>query len=295
MVLLVTACAQRPTQLTPSQEHVESIIQEISLLPRDGNICLLENGIPNLFVEASRFGAAAPLQRDWLIILYGWLGYGSDWEIFRIDLPDGTVLQLTDNEYNEYFPRVSPDGNWILFEGTDTDGGLFSSQTISSLYVMHPDGTSKTRITDYTVLSTVAWSPNSDAFVVTHEGALLQDDLDINTPPVILLEDDTLEPQTVVAWSPDGDTIAFARSVIRRLNLDIPYPDTSITELVLFDLVTGEVTPLTTISGVIEEIGWSPDGLWIVFSTRFADSNERLTYQIRELGSEFRVVQPCAV
>jgi hypothetical protein len=82
-------------------------------------------------------------------------------EIWRIDLSDGSVTQLTYGP-SESWPAVSPDGRWIAFIGN----------TDSQPYVMRADSSDRRRIwAEPATGATFAWSPDSRllAFVTMSE------------------------------------------------------------------------------------------------------------------------------
>ncbi len=84
-----------------------------------------------------------------------------DNELYFLDLEDGSLLRLTDNEVNDSGARLSPDGLKIVyssFTGTDWD-----------LFVMDADGGNKRNLTndDKPFTSLPAWSPDGARIVFT--------------------------------------------------------------------------------------------------------------------------------
>ena len=71
------------------------------------------------------------------------------------------------------------------------------------------------------------------------------------------------------AWSPNGDRLAYASRV------------DGLFEIVVLDLTTEKVTPLTRGPGNNENPRWSPDGRHIVFS-----SNREGDYQIYTMRAD---------
>lgn len=84
--------------------------------------------------------------------------YPGSSQIFSIK-PDGSYLKrITDNRWDDEWPRMSPDGNKIVF--TSFRDGPWQ------LYIMNPDGTHQKQIT-YSMgyNTTPAWSPDSSKIV----------------------------------------------------------------------------------------------------------------------------------
>lgn len=77
----------------------------------------------------------------------------SDQEIFVLDVEDGSIVQMTDNDFTESGPVWSPDGRRIAFGSQREDG--------FQVYVMDVQTREETRISEGPGLSSYAsWSPN---------------------------------------------------------------------------------------------------------------------------------------
>ena len=128
-------------------------------------------------------------------------------EIYLIDPVNGGETRLTTNPGPDRNPDWSPDGTKIAFE----------SQTAAhprpNIYVINPDGTGRTRLTDSTstgYASEPSWSPDgsriaysgddNEIFVMNSDGS---NQHNISNSP----SDGEGGPD----WSPDGNHIVFAR------------------------------------------------------------------------------------
>lgn len=78
---------------------------------------------------------------------------GSDTEIYY-ENADGTLIRLTDNEWDDLFPQLSPDGQWVAY-ATNADRNL-------DIYVTRLDGSPPRQLTFNTASDTrPVWSPDS--------------------------------------------------------------------------------------------------------------------------------------
>lgn len=129
-----------------------------------------------------------------------------DDEIFIMN-PDGSGLEkLTDNDWDDYYPSLSPDGTRIVFAsegGPDGDG----------LFMMDADGSHIHQLASYTtagysfLFRGVQWSPNANEIAYSLRG---------NTIGLYLMDiDDPENPELLVSetvtfsWSPDGKNIVY--------------------------------------------------------------------------------------
>lgn len=125
-----------------------------------------------------------------------------DFEIFVMssDGDAGGVLQLTFNGAEDSWPRWSPNGKWIAFH-SNVDGNF-------EIYVIRPDGTDLTRVTDYSGLDQFPeWSPNGKQLAIRRDTDVYLIDLDGYNP--IQLTDEAIGINQMVSWSPDGKKLAF--------------------------------------------------------------------------------------
>ena len=125
-----------------------------------------------------------------------------DFEIFVMssDGDAGGVTQLTLNEADDSWPRWSPNGQWIAFH-SNVDRNY-------EIYVIRPDGTDLTRVTEYTGLDQYAeWSPNGHQLAIRRDTNIYLIDLDGSNP--IQLTFDTAGVNQMPSWSPDGKQLVF--------------------------------------------------------------------------------------
>jgi TolB protein len=208
-------------------------------------------------------------------------------EIYVMD-PDGTNLRrLTDDDFGDWFAKLSPDGKRIVFDSNRARGAdepLFTSD----LFLMKADGKDLTLLTRG---SSATWSPDgkyiafhasasgtglpirpdpgapypdSDIFVarvgdLLENGPMMRTNI-TNTPDQI--EDDP-------DWSPDGQKIVFTRHPAAEHPTQRPfyYPSQA---LFVLNLGTGVVEQLTH-GFEVRAPAWSPDGTRIVFNCRIGD------------------------
>jgi len=171
-----------------------------------------------------------------------------DFEIYRMR-PDGSsVVQLTDNDVDDLWPVVSPDGTRIAF-WTGRDGN-------QEIYVMAADGSNQTRVTvDGRADREPAWSPNSER-IAFHR--VVSGTTEIYT----IRADGTGETRLTnnafadgePAWSPDGSRIAFTTD--RDGDNEI---------YVMNALDGSNQVNLTNNVGRDGKPDWSPDGTKILF------------------------------
>jgi len=125
-----------------------------------------------------------------------------DFEIFVMSLEGeaGGVRQLTFNASEDTWPRWSPNGQWIAFH-SNVDGNF-------EIYVIRPDGTDLTRVTDYAGLDQYPeWSPNGKQLAIRRDTDIYVIDLDGSNP--IQLTDEAIGFNQMASWSPDGKRLAF--------------------------------------------------------------------------------------
>ena len=90
-----------------------------------------------------------------------------DSEIYVVDLEDGDVQQLTENERDDYAPSWSPDGTRIAFESYLDDSFGYE------LFVMDADGTNQQRLTTLPGGDRLPeWSPNGVTIVFARDAGI---------------------------------------------------------------------------------------------------------------------------
>jgi len=157
---------------------------------------------------------------------------------------------LNDPVRNETSPAFSPDGAWIAFHESDTDGGIF---------VAGATGESVRRLTDSGFHP--AWSPDGRQVAFTTE--------EINDPasrlgeatlyvvdagggsPRRLVDGDAAQP----SWSPSGDRIVYWANIRGQR------------DLFTVSLSGGVRVPLTDDASIDWSPAWSPDGAFVYFAS----------------------------
>ena len=179
-----------------------------------------------------------------------------DFEIFVMSSEgDGDgVRQLTFNGAEDSWPRWSPNGKWIAFH-SNVDGNF-------EIYIVRPDGTDLTRVTDYTGLDQFPeWSPNGEQLAIRRDTDLYLIDLDGSNP--IQLTDEAIGFNQMASWSPDGKKLAF-------LSTREGYPSVFVMDIDGSNQVN--LTPKP--DGVLASAwssrapGWSRNGQYIYFTAR---------------------------
>lgn len=126
-----------------------------------------------------------------------------DFEIYRMR-PDGSnVVQLTDNDVDDFWPAVSPDGTTIAF-WTGRDGN-------QEIYVMAADGSGPTRVTSNGAADRQpAWSPDGQRIAFHRESGGTTEiyTIGVDGTGEIRLTNNAFDDEEP-AWSPDGTLIAF--------------------------------------------------------------------------------------
>lgn len=194
--------------------------------------------------------------------------------LFHMDLHTGEIIQLTDFT-NDIEPNWSPDGTEIVFT-TSRDG-------FQELYVMNADGSNQTRLTENEQINDLhgAFSPDG-----TKIAYMTNYSVSDGSGEIWLMDADGSNKQQITdndvddlnhVWSPDGMMLAWVRVTTDRYG----------TNIMLYDLASGETRQLTQYPGYDFSIKWSPDSQWIAFSS---DRNQGIDtmYLIRPDGTDLR-------
>jgi Tol biopolymer transport system component len=172
-------------------------------------------------------------------------------------LKDGatTPRRLTDDDFTDQHPVLSPDGRSVAFT-SDRSGN-------PDIWVIGVDGTGLRRVTDDPgVDSWAAWSPSGGelAFSSTREdpvGEIYTMPASGGTPARI-----TSDPgaDSQPAWSPQGDRIAFTTTRFHPAG-----------EVALVPVAGGPVTRAVPDPGDSAEPAWSPSGTVLAYTTHKND------------------------
>lgn len=145
-----------------------------------------------------------------------------------------------------------------------------SPPQLSQLYIMNPDGSAQTRLTNSPDLNagSIAWSPDGSQFVYSlgepGDNGSGQSDLYIanadgsNSMQLTSAPGEEYSP----AWSPDSKQIAYVGRVEGN------------PEIFVLPAEGGEATRLTTSQGEEWGLDWSPDGTQIAYTMGSNDTND---------------------
>lgn len=181
---------------------------------------------------------------------------GNDFEIFTVN-PDGSdLIQITDNDYDDWGATWSPNREQLAFRSTRSG--------LPVIYVMDADGTNVERISDSKLYvgnpyyqATMSWSPDGSQLVYS---ANLNGNWDIwvsnlNNGQLMRLTNEISE-DSHPDWSPDGSQIVF--------NSDRD----GLFEIYTMNIDGTNVTRLThNQEAIVIFPRWSPNGDEIVFFT----------------------------
>ena len=195
-----------------------------------------------------------------------------DFEIYIMEVDGSNLRQLTDNEVDDNFPRVSADGRRIAFQSM-RDGNL-------EIYVMNRDGDQQTRLTfDADEDKFAEWSPDgteivfvskrdspADLFVMAADGS------DVRRIT------DSPELEGRVRWSPDGQSLAYNASLEPYWQIYVPDADGA-SRRKITNSTYDEWSP-----------EWSPDGEWLLFHSERDSRTNPGIYVMRPDGSDARLL-----
>jgi len=179
-----------------------------------------------------------------------------DQEIWRLDLVDLSVTQLTFNTASDYDPSYSPDGSKIVFKSNRDDG-------YGDIFIMNADGSGQVNLTAgrstsedwdpvfspdgskiYFVSRLTIGDPSSDEiFVMNADGSNVQ----------------RLTNNAVPDWYPAVDSVTGRMAFVSK---SAPASDD---DLFVINADGSGRTQLTTGNGDEGDPAWSPDGGRLVF------------------------------
>lgn len=135
-------------------------------------------------------------------------------EIMRIDLADGSVVNLTNSPFADQYPRVSPEGSRILFQ---------SNRDLNfEIYVMNADGSSPRNLTANAADDRFAsWTPDGESIVwsrFTDSFDIFQMDATGGNQRVLL---GSPFEETKPSVAPDGAFLVYQTNRFPRSSLDV--------------------------------------------------------------------------
>jgi tRNA A-37 threonylcarbamoyl transferase component Bud32 len=182
----------------------------------------------------------------------------SDNEIYTYDIKRGVATRLTNNAYNDWIPRWSPDGRRIAFT---SNRGNDNPQNYD-VWVMDADGSNPQRyIATGAWDEYAAWSPLDDGQIAIATTADNNSEIHVGTGSNLRrLTFNTVRDEWPT-WSPDGKRIAYS-------NYQFDKGDIFVT-----DVSTAESKWLFGTEGDDNQPAWSPNGRWIVFVRRLNEKD----------------------
>jgi TolB protein len=182
----------------------------------------------------------------------------SDNEIFVYDIQRGLTTRLTDNAFNDWIPRWSPDGRRIAFTSNrDND-----NPQNYDVWVMNADGSAPQRTIATSAWDEYsAWSPLNNGEIAISTTA--DDNSEIHSGTGNNLRRLTFNAvrDEWPTWSPDGKWIAHSNYQFGK------------GDIYLTDVSAGVTEWLYGTEGDDNQPAWSPDGRWIVFVRRDDDKD----------------------
>jgi len=183
-----------------------------------------------------------------------------NYEVYRLSAA-GAVTQLTnDSTYDSWWPKLSPDGQQLLFYRTPA-GTHDTDYSKTSLWIANSDGSNPHQIVanganGWVVQGHAEWSPDSSRIVMFagNAGGGLLFTTDANGGNIKLVTTTAQASDTDPSWSPDGSRITYA------FNGDIW----------IVAATGGTPTQVSTDSLVDYDPYYSPDGSQIAWLTNIS-------------------------
>ena len=195
---------------------------------------------------------------------------GGTTDIYVMNADGSDVTRLTNHPSGSWWPAWSPDGQKIAFTGGNED----------DIYIINVDGSDLTRITNSPARDLFpAWAPGSQ---IAFLRVALDDQSGFYDFTIHVMDADGSnltrlgEGGFPLAWSPDGSRIAFAEGRVvggGEVNRDIYTRNADGSGL----------RRITTHPSDDGHPTWSPNGLWIAFSSERDGGEDKENIYIRQL------------
>jgi len=211
---------------------------------------------------------------DWIAsqqkILFQSDRHGGKSELYTVNIDGSELRRITENNYVEAHPRISPDGLKIIYSASKNED--------SEIYILEIESGKEVQLTDNKASDTVpVWSPDGRkiAFSSDRSGRyeIYVMNADGSSQRQITFSEKGMNSRP--AWSPDGRRIAF------HSNRD------GNREIYSIDLDGQNLRRLTVNKAKDSVPWWSPDGSRIIFlSDRNGNGREIYMLNVDDLKTE---------
>jgi dipeptidyl aminopeptidase/acylaminoacyl peptidase len=190
---------------------------------------------------------------------------GRNWELATLDLRTGRLARFLSAEQSLVTPRYSPDGSWLVYE---TD---FQGDEDHDLVIVNSASKEQRKITDGVADNfNPAVSPSGDRIAFLSNRKADIENIYLISPKGGKLAELTHEelPVRDLAWSPDGNTIAYHTGIGDEDTVSIVDMDRRKSRL----LLARKNVEYALTSGYGDPKPWSKDGKSLVFVSNENDS-----------------------
>ena len=183
-----------------------------------------------------------------------------DASLYLMDIESGEWQQIASSGAGHYDPIWSPDGTRIAYTARDGSHSHIHILTLAD----RSDRSISNRLSND---MQPGWSPDGEliVFLSTRTGRNLLFTMTVNGESAIQFTRDIEKTNLYPRWSPDGNTILY----MQLNNIGYPVLVSGLYEKQGYseDLVTTEYT------APMRDPAYSPDGLWLAFSSNYDGSN----------------------
>lgn len=167
-------------------------------------------------------------------------------EICTVDSDGHNQQRLTKNRFDDQNPVWSPDSEKIAFV-SNRDGSI-------ALYLMDPDGSNQRKIASASSGTDIAWSPDSKRIAISRYDYSINNGGGLYIIDLVTGAERQLSREQVsnIAWSPDGNVLAFV----------VGSEDGCAVHIVESETVKPISNPLAS---ACSSIAWSPSGADLAF------------------------------
>jgi len=205
-------------------------------------------------------------------------------ELYTVNVQNGELERLTENDTLDENPDWSPCGDWIAFaSGVDASGGY-------KLWLINPDSHErKTVINDPSIqfdtsFSWPIWSPDAAKIAVItpmSPATMAWDIIDVSSGhQVLLIKHEGAEVglgPNMAAWHPNGKEFAYSSNQRGTFDIYVQAVESN---------VAGEPKRLTELSCNSRAPVWHPDKAIILFTCLYLDESEQIESQLYTVDVE---------